>query len=215
MIDLALQVFGISVEVTFSAPRPFFKERLDREALWLTDVPVGFAVAPEQIRLRPGDALFAYDLLAILLGGNGFFFLNAQKVNFTAKNAKTRADADLLFQMTRRFLQQFATPERLEAVFTANAQATVNNPAIRERFFEPFKVDPRIAWPGAAGYLSVEGWTPNIRFQVEAGIDNPSGVFLTWTTKIVADALSDDPNRISSILQSAAGIYGINFQSLT
>jgi len=154
MIELAIQIFEIVVDVTFPAPRPFEKDRLDRDALWLTDVKAGFAVPLEQIRLRQGDVLFGYDLLATLLGGNGFFFVNPQKANFVTKNARSRADANLLFEMTARFLRHFAAPENLEAVFTANAQAKVAEPAMREKYFEPFRIDSRIEWPGAAGVSS-------------------------------------------------------------
>jgi hypothetical protein len=46
-------------------------------------------------------------------------------------------------------------PEKFEAVFTASAQAKVEDATGREKYFEPFRVDPRIEWPGAAGYLQV------------------------------------------------------------
>jgi hypothetical protein len=213
-MELTIQIFEITVEVTFPMPRSFAKDRLDYDALWLTNIAEGFAVTPEQIRLRQGDELFGYDLLAILLGGNGFFFLNAQKANFTAKNARTRGDADLLFQMTARFLKHFAMPEKIEAVFTASAQAKVEDATVREKYFEPFRIDPRIEWPGAAGYLHVEGWAPNVRFQVEAGIGDPTSLFLTWTTKISEDALGKEPNAIFTILESAAAAYGISLKPL-
>ena len=214
MIELAIQIFEIVVDVTFPAPRPFEKDRLDRDALWLTDVKAGFAVPLEQIRLRQGDVLFGYDLLATLLGGNGFFFVNPQKANFVTKNARSRADANLLFEMTARFLRHFAAPENLEAVFTANAQAKVAEPAMREKYFEPFRTDSRIEWPGAAGYLRIENWVPNIRFQVEAGIADPTTFFLAWTTKISPDALDKEPSGLFTILESAAAVYGINFRPL-
>ena len=95
-----------------------------------------------------------------------------------------------------------------------SAQAKVEDATVHEKYFEPFRVDPRIEWPGAAGYLHVEGWAPNVRFQVEAGIGDPTSLFLTWTTKISENALGKEPNEIFKILESAAAVYGINFKPL-
>ncbi|MBV8228021.1 MAG: hypothetical protein JO232_22845 [Verrucomicrobia bacterium] len=60
MIELAIQVFAITVEVIFPAPRTFSKDLIDNDAL--TDSTTGFAVPPEQLRLRQADVLFGYDL---------------------------------------------------------------------------------------------------------------------------------------------------------
>jgi hypothetical protein len=58
----------------------------------VTDSASGFAVPPEQVRLRQADALFGYDLSVQLFGGNGYFSVEAQKATFSAKNAKGRVD---------------------------------------------------------------------------------------------------------------------------
>jgi len=71
MIELAIQVFEISVQVIFPAPRTFMKDRVDSDAQWLTDNASGFAIPPDQVRLRQSDVLFGYDLNVQLFGGNG------------------------------------------------------------------------------------------------------------------------------------------------
>jgi hypothetical protein len=87
MIELAIQVYAVTAEVIFPAPRIFTKELIDNDARWLTDSVNGLAVPPEQVRLRQADVLFAYDLSVQLFGGNGHFSLEAQRASFTAKNA--------------------------------------------------------------------------------------------------------------------------------
>jgi hypothetical protein len=44
-MELTIQIFEITVEVTFPMPRSFAKDRLDNDALWLTDIAEGFAAA--------------------------------------------------------------------------------------------------------------------------------------------------------------------------
>jgi hypothetical protein len=111
MIELAIQIFAITVEVLFPKPRTFSKERIDNIAVWLTSPESGFALRPEQVHLRTIDVAFEYELNAQLFGGNGAFALNAQKAVFAANNARSRADGDLLLQMINRFLRTFAVPE--------------------------------------------------------------------------------------------------------
>jgi hypothetical protein len=41
-IELTIQIFEITVEVTFPMPRSFAKDRLDYDALWLTNIAEGF-----------------------------------------------------------------------------------------------------------------------------------------------------------------------------
>ena len=59
-MELTIQIFEITVEVTFPMPAPFAKDRIDNDALWLTKVAEGFAVTPEQIRLLGQDGVEAF-----------------------------------------------------------------------------------------------------------------------------------------------------------
>jgi hypothetical protein len=147
MIELAIQVFGISVEVIFPVPRPFVKDQMDNDGRWLTDSASGFAVPPEQVRLRQADVLFAYDLSVQLFGGNGYFSVDAQKATFNAKKAKGKADGESLRQMVGRFLRHFAK-EKLTVVFSANAHASDRCGACQGRDTDSAKryLDCDISW---------------------------------------------------------------------
>jgi hypothetical protein len=213
MIELGIQVFGISVEVIFPAPRTFVKDQIDNDGQWLTDSANGFAVPPEQVRLRQADVLFGYDLSVQLFGGNGYFSVDAQKATFSAKNAKGRADGELLRQMVGRFLRHFAK-EKLTVAFSANAHAKAESKAVQEEYVQRFRFDQRIAKPGAVGYLRLDEWPSDVRFMVEPSLGMEDSLFLTWTTRFTAGEFSEIPNKIVRIFEEAAGVYGLKFRPL-
>jgi hypothetical protein len=214
MIELAIQVFGITVEVIFPAARTFSKELIDNDARWLTDSANGLAVPPAQVRLRQADVLFGYDLNVQLFGGNGQFSLDAQKASFSAKNAKGRADGALLQQVVARFLRHFAK-EKFTVAFSANAHAKAESTAVREDYLQHFRIDPRITKPGAVGYLHLNDWPSDVRFEVEPSLRVEDSLFLAWTTRFPAGEISEIPDKILNLFVEAAAVYGLKFRPLT
>lgn len=213
MIELTIQVFGISVEVIFSAPRTFAKDRIDNDAQWLTNSATGLAVPPEQVRLRQADVLFGYDLSVQLFGGNGYFSVDAQKATFSAKNARRRADGELLRQMVDRFLRHFAQ-EKLTVTFSADAYAKAESKVVLEQYVQRFRFDQRITKPGAVGYLRLDDWPADVRFMVEPSLGTEDSLFLAWTTRFPAGDFSQIPNKIVRVFEEAAGVYGLKFRPL-
>ena len=57
MLEAEVQVFAIALEVYFSRPRPFAKDKIDELAGWLTDAAEGLALRAEQVRVRHTDLL--------------------------------------------------------------------------------------------------------------------------------------------------------------
>lgn len=213
MIELAIQVYAVTVEVIFPTPRIFTKELIDNDARWLTDSVNGLAVSPEQVRLRQADVLFAYDLNVQLFGGNGHFSLDAQKASFTAKNAKGRADGELLRQVVTRFLRHFVK-EKCTVALSANAHAKVEGKAVRDEYLQRFRFDPRITMPGAVGYLRLNDWPSDVRFGVEPSIGIQDSLFLAWATRFPASEISEIPDKIVSVFVEAASVYELDIRSL-
>jgi len=213
MIELTIQVFGVAIEVIFPAPRIFSKELIDSDAQWLTDSVSGLAVPPEQVRLRQVDVLFGYDLSVQLFGGNGHFSLDAQKASFSAKNARGRADGELVRQVVSRFLGHFAN-EKFIVALSANAYAKAANKAIQEEYVQRFRFDPRITKPGAVGYLRLEGRPSDVRFIVEPSLETVDSLFLAWTTRFPAGEFSEIPDKIVRVFEEAAAVYGMKFRPL-
>jgi hypothetical protein len=56
MLEAEIQVFAIALEVSFGRPRPYSKEKIDDLPTWLTDAAEGFALRPEQVRVRHTDS---------------------------------------------------------------------------------------------------------------------------------------------------------------
>lgn len=213
MIELAIQAFGIGVDVVFPAPRTFSKELIDNDAQWLTDSVSGLAVPPDQVRLRQADVLFTYDLSVQLFGGNGHFSLDAQKASFSAKNARGRADGELLRQVVSRFLGHFAKG-KFTVAFSANAFAKADSKAVQEEYVQRFRFDPKITKPGAVGYLRLDSWPSDVRFTVEPSLETEDSLFLAWTTRFPAGEFSDIPDKIVNVFLEAAGVYGIKIRPL-
>lgn len=214
MIELSIQIFAVSLEVSFPRPRIFSKELIDRTAGWLTSPETGFALRPEQVHLRTIDVAFEYELNAQLFGGNGAFTFNAQRAVFAANNARSRADADLLLQMSDRFLRAFAVPEKLTVLFSVNAHAKVESAAVRDKYLERFRFDQRIIGPGTVGYVRLDEWPEDVKLLIEPSLGIADSLFLAWTTKFSADNLPEISDKFVGVLESVVGIYGLKFKPL-
>jgi hypothetical protein len=213
MIELSIQVFGIGTEVLFPAPRIFKKDLIDIDAQWLTDGVNGFAVPPEQVRLQQTDIAFGYNLSAQLFGGNGHFSVDAQRASFSARNARGRADGDLLRQVVDRFLRHFAK-EQFTISFSANVYAKAESAAIREEYLQRYRFDSRIVNPGVVGYIRVDNWPSDVRLAIEPALGTEDSLFLAWTTKFPAGEISGIPDKVVAIFAEAASVYGLQLQPL-
>jgi hypothetical protein len=214
MIELSIEVFATSVEVHFAIPRIFSKERIDSAAIWLTNPDVGFALLPEQVHLRTVDIAFEYELSAQLFGGNGLFSLNARKVVFSANNARSRADVNLLLQMINRFLSAFAVPEKLMVLFSATTHAKAQSAMIRDTYLNRFRLDQRIIAPGTVGYVRLENWPEDVKLLIEPSLGNAESLFLALTTKFSSGPLPEISDKLFWVLESVAGIYGLKLKPL-
>src|SRR5262245_37736675 len=125
MLEAEVQFFAIALEVYFSRPRPFAKEKIDDLAVWLTDAADGFALRADQVHVRHTDIVFDYELSASFFGGNALFKRDAEKVLFSARGARTRQDLDLLHNTATRFLKMASVPEQLHVSFSSNAHASL------------------------------------------------------------------------------------------
>lgn len=216
MFEAEVQLFAIALEVHFSRPRPFAKDKIDELAAWLTDTADGFALRPEQVRVRHTDIVFDYELSASLFGGNATFKQDAEKAVFTARGARTRQDADLLHQTAARFVKAVATPEQLYVVFSANAHASLASEGERDAYLAGFRPSRQVIGPGALGVVRLDGWPEDIRIAIEPSIGMPSSLFFSWNTRFLP---SGDPlqslQTLVNALGGAAQIYGLNFKPLS
>jgi len=170
MLEAEVQLFAISLEVYFSRPRPFAKDKIDELAAWLTDAADGFAARPEQVRVRHTDIVFDYELSASLFGGNATFKRDAEKAVFSARGARTRQDAEILHQTAARFVKMVAVSEQLYVVFSANAHASFASESEREAYLAGFRPSNQVVGPGALGIVRLDGWPEDIRIAIEPSI---------------------------------------------
>lgn len=185
MLEAEVQVFAVSLEVSFSRPRPFTKDKIHELAAWLTDAAEGFALRAEQVRVRHTDIVFDYELSASFFGGNATFKRDAEKTVFSARGARTRQDADILHQTAARFVKAVALPEQLHVAFSANAHASLASEGAREAYLADFRPSPSVVGPGALGFVRMEGWPEDIRIAIEPSLGLPSSLFFTWHTRLL------------------------------
>jgi hypothetical protein len=209
MIELAIKVFSVNVEIPFLKPRVFSKEQVDNIAAWLTSPDTGFALRPEQVHLRAVDVVFDYQLNAQFFGGNGFFAFNSQKVVFAAQNAKGKADGDLLIEVVNRFLRMFAVPEKLMVLFSANAHAKTEAVSTRNDYLSRFRFDQRITGPGIVGFVRLDDWPEDVKLLVEPSLGFDDSLFLAWTTKFSVGDLPEISDKFIGILDSVRKFIGL------
>jgi hypothetical protein len=216
MVEAEIQVFSIALEVLFGRPRPYAKEKIDDLATWLTDPAEGFALRPEQVRVRHADLVFDYELSASFFGGNATFKRDAEKVVFSARGAKTRQDVEILQQTAFRFVNAVAMPEHLSVEFSANAHASLASEAVREAYLAAFRPNDKVVGPGALGFVRLAGWPEDIRIAIEPSLGLPHSLFFAWHTRFLPSA---DPLQLLQTLVvtlgKAAEVYGVNFKQIT
>lgn len=215
MLEAEVQVFAIALEVCFSQPHPFAKDKMDALAVWLTDAAEGFALRPEQVRVRHTDIVFDYQLTASFFGGNATFTRDAEKAVFSARGARTRQDADILHQTAARFLKSIAAPEQVYVAFSANAHASLASEEARQTYLEEFRPSDQVVGPGALGFVKLKGWPEDIRIAIEPSILAANSLFFTWHTRLLPSGDSlQSLQDLATVLGRAAEVYGVTFNPL-
>jgi hypothetical protein len=210
-----VQFFAIALEVYFSRPRPFSKEKIDDLAVWLTDATDGFALRADQVHVRHTDIVFDYELSASFFGGNALFKRDADKVLFSARGARTRQDLDILYNTATRFLKVVAVPEQLYVSFSANAHATLDSESLRESYLANFRPKQGVVQAGALGFVKLENWAEDVRIAIEPSIGIPKSLFFTWQTRFLPSGdVAQTLMTLIAVLQRAAEIYDVTFKPL-
>jgi len=215
MFEAVVQVFSITLEAFFPRPKPFAKDKIDQIAEWLTDSAAGFALRPEQVRVRHTDIIFDYVLSASFYGGNASFLRDAEKAVLFARGARTRQDADLLRGAAMRFARFVTSEEKLPLMFSANAHALLSSVEDREQFLERLRPDPRVTSPGALGYVQLEGWSDAVRLAIEPSFNAPQSLFFSWQTNLGASEDWESTfETLISVIQEATKVYGVYYRPL-
>lgn len=215
MIEAVVQVFSITLEAFFPRPKPFAKDKIDQIAEWLTDSNDGFALRPDQVRVRHTDIIFDYVLSASFYGGNATFLRDAEKAVLFARGARTRQDAELLRGAAMKFARFAAAEEKLPLMFSANAHASLPSVDDREQFLEGLRPDPRVTSPGALGYVHMEGWADAVRVAIEPSFNAPQSLFISWQTNLAAsEDWQSTFETLVGVIQEATTVYGVQFLPL-
>lgn len=209
MIEIAPLLFGVNVEVRFSKPRPFSKDKLDKLLSHLTDTDKGLGLRAEQIRMRSTDVGFDYELRALFLGANASLIYESAKAVLSIFGGRTNADAILVIETTQRFLKGIVSSDNEMGIFSVNANAKAESSGVRDEYLEKFRLASEIVGPGAVGYVRVPQWPEDIKFSIEPLLGVPDSFFLSWNIKFDPKSWLDD--NASTIATRSRTVGAIRF----
>ena len=215
MIELAPQLFGMTLEYRFLKSRAFSKAQLDSLLDRLIDSENGLALRPEQIRVRNTDLAFDYDLKAIFLGSNAVVISDSEKVYLGISGGRNDADAKLVRETAKRFLWAMEVSENEIGNFTVNMHAKAESAEKREQFLNGFRLGKEIVAPGALGYVRVPNWMEEIRFLIESSIGTTDSLFMHWSTRVHGGSWLPSLEDLTALLESVAVIFGVGFKPNT
>src|SRR5688572_12403393 len=98
-----IELFGLHIDVAFSAPVGFNSSRMEEFAAHLCDQKSGISLRSDQFKLRRFDDLFDYELKANFFGDNGTLSRTAERVKLGIRNARTKGDWSVIQQTFTRF----------------------------------------------------------------------------------------------------------------
>jgi hypothetical protein len=214
MIQLSPDLFGITIDIRFPTLRPFAKERLDRLLSRLIDPEHGLALRNEQLRVRPTDVGFDYDLKAFFLGGNAVLVYDAEKFFLSVSGGRTQADANLLRETAKRFLWTGEISDQDSGIFSASTHARSESIEKREEFLKRFRPSDEVTGPGALGFVRIPSWSEEIRFSLEPSLNLAGGLYLAWTMPFHGVSWLSSLEELTNALESTASIFGVQFKPI-
>lgn len=215
-LTLTPKLFGASLEVTYPRLRPFNPIELDEFCTRAT-ASLAFPHSSDRFRLRPGDALYGYELVGNFLGENVQLRRTAERAVLTLRNGRTSQDQQFILNKASAFLQGFGTDAQAISL-TAFCHGLSSEEGAVEAYLRRFVINGRIKFPGATGRVEVEGWPELVKVNLEASFLVQGGVFVSWETPLVVPSPERPSNdlleRSSHALRSAAAVFGLEFGAI-
>ncbi|MHA3774029.1 hypothetical protein ACXR0O_21055 [Verrucomicrobiota bacterium sgz303538] len=212
---IPIEIFGVAIDVPFTAPVSYRKANFDDFGEKICDPNSGLGVRPDQIRLRRLDDLYDYEMTGRFFGDNGSLTRNSERVKLSIRNARNAADWNIVKETLTRFynLMEFAPT----TVTTLSTHVHARFPSLFERdeFLGSFSHNSDVIRPCALGYVRIADWEKDIRILIEQSNLAPDSVFVAWDTQFTNTQDWDTFLTIlPTMMENSAHAFGLGFEPL-
>jgi hypothetical protein len=208
-----IELFGLHIDVAFSAPVGFAAAGMDQFAARLCDQKSGISIRADQFRLRRFDDLFDYELKANFFGDNGTLSRTAERVKLGVRNARTKGDWNVIQQTFTRFYTLMDFDAKTQTHLSAHVHAKFDTPEERDEWLGHFADGSMIHRPGALGHVRIPDWEKDIRVLIELSNAVPGAVFVAWDTQFQNSQEWDSFfGSLPTVMENSANYFEIGFE---
>ena len=212
---IPIEIFGLAIDVPFSAPIGFAAANLEEFGTRICDPKQGLGIRAEHVRLRRFDELFDYEVKAQFFGENGTLSRTAERVKLGVRNARTAGDWNIIHQTFTRFYNLMDFDPDTLTTLSAHVHAKFPCTDERDGFLRQFAHGGGILRPAALGYVQIPDWEKDIRFVVEQSNVVPDAVFVAWDTQFPNMQDWDSfLGTLPTMMENSANLFELGFEPL-
>ena len=215
MLALDPQIFGITFQAFFPKPLPFAKSSVLLAAEDIAQAFQPLGLKPSQLELIKRDEVFNFDLRVSMFNGNGNFSLNAERIEVTFSNGRTREDLSLIARCLLTFQEAAHLPEGRTGLFNAHVHGLPTRDEA-EKYFLAFAPNSEgFTLRGFVANLRVGTWKDEIRLYVDQSNVVAGGVFVNWSTTLPGGIVTEAGlQQLVQSFEAVSGTVGIKFADI-
>jgi hypothetical protein len=193
MLSVQTHLFGVTFQSHFPEPVPLSKANIDDTAQKVLTALRPLGLKASQFQVVKGDELFGYELKLNMFQGNGTVSLNAERIEISFANARSRDDFRTIARCLVDLYQSIPSQEAWSTLVNAYLHAGIESASQRDEYFSRFgRVSENIAIGGIIVYGKTRSWDEEIRLQIDRLLASEPGLFLNWTTKFASGKVSEE-----------------------
>jgi hypothetical protein len=180
MSKLILRRFGIIVESRFQNPIPFSEELNQKRALKALERFRRVGLMPSAITVSTADRLFRHQFDFTL--GKCSFHINAERLEIKCLDGLFPDEVGQAGEFIEQALQIIELTKGDATSFQMYAHAEYKTEADRKEFMREVVLPNGITVGGLIAYSTVEGWSQEIRCQMDRSVIIKDGLFMIFGT---------------------------------
>ena len=215
MLALDPQFFGITFQAFFGKPVPFAKSSVLSAAEDIAQAFQPFGLKPSQLELTKRDEVFNFELRVSMFNGNGNFSLNAERMEVSFSNGRSREDLNVIARCLLTFQEAAHLPEDRKGVFNAHVHGLPTRDEA-DKYFSAFARNSEgFTLRGFVANLRAGTWKDEIRLYVDQSNVVPGGVFVNWSTVLPGGIVTEGVlQELVRSFEAVSGALGIKFAEI-
>lgn len=212
MVEIYVESFGVTVEITFPKPRNLVTTQ--PELVATTNRYAELLPAPRgdlrEVALASDKAPFNYTLTAPLFSQSGALRVNAFSATATIRNGRTHDDGDAIVSTLKTVIDVVRPPEGSK--FHCFSYIDCKVPATKEAegLFRHTIGTTKMEGFGLSGVVRVENWAAPVKVGYEPSVSITGGLFARFETDFDGTQLE----KIADAFAAAARLIGLEIQLL-